>query len=422
MTHKETAPQPATFLDFLDSLVDASARRDRRIQRRSERWWGNLWINARLYFRVLYRSLFQHKNTQGPLKGRRIIFLLMFIPVWSLGQVLHWLFIFLDDLVHPAYRQQTVTKPLFIIGNFRCGSTFLQRLLARDRANFATYRMWEIFLAPSIIERQFFRLLVRIDRFFGSPFLKLAHRFDRSTMGTVDIHKVSFFAPEEDENVMLHTWTSSYVQFMFPYLEEIPDYLHFDEVLPEKRKQQILFYFERMVQRHLYAHPESKHYLSKSPAFTSKIDCLYEQFPDARLLYLVRNPYEVVASTTSWLSYAWHVFSDCPERYPFRDRIIPLCKHYYQQALAKLEAHPPESYLILRYEDMVADPEAFVRQIYDTFNYPISPAFAKTLAQESQRARQYESSHQYNLETMGFDREEIAREFSDIFERFGYKK
>ena len=403
-------------------LIDASARRNRRVKRRSERWWGNLWVNARLYVHLLYRSLFKNRGTQGPLKGRRIVFLAMFIPVWTAGQLIHWLSIFLDDLIYPEYRQQAVEKPLFIIGNFRCGSTFLQRLMARDRVNFATFRMWEIFLAPSIGERRFLHLLVRIDRALGGLVLKLAHRFDRSTMGWVDIHKVSFFVPEEDENVMLHTWTSSHIQFMFPFLEDIPDYLHFDEALPAKRKQQIMFYFEHMVQRHLYAHPESKHYLSKSPAFTSKIDCLYEQFPDARFLYLVRNPYEVVASTTSWLSYAWHVFSDCPDKYPFRERILPLCRHYYQDALEKLSARDPNSYLILRYEDMLKDPEAFVRQIYDFFGYEISPAFAEILREESQRARRYESSHAYNLEEMGFDRAEIAREFAEIFERFGYQK
>ena len=422
MAQKDISSPDETFLNFLDEVVDASARHNRRAQRKSERWWGNLWVNARLYVRLLWISLFKSNGTNGPLKGRRIIFLAMFIPVWTIGQLIHWTFIFLDDLVHPEYRNQTVEKPLFIIGNFRCGSTFVQRLLAKDRQNFAVYRMWEMFLAPAIIERKFFRFFSKVDDLLGGFGKKLAHRFDDSTMGNVDLHKVSFFAPEEDENVLLHTWTSSYLMFMFPYLEEIPDYFHFDEVLPEKRQHQILFYFERMVKRHLFVHPESKHYLSKSPAFTAKIDCLYDQFEGARFLYLIRNPYETLASTTSWLSYAWHVFSDCPEKYVFTERMIPLMQHYYRDAFNKLEQHDPDSYKIVRYEDLTDNPEKTIREIYETFGYEMNPQFEQILVKEAEAAKQYISSHEYELEAMGFDREQVYEEFKYVFERFGYEK
>ena len=422
MPEKEFTHPEITFLDFLDTMIDASARHNRREKRRSERWWGNLWVDVRLYFRLIFISLFKSKNSQGPFKSRRILFLAMFIPVWTTSQIIHWFFIFLDEFIHPEYRQQSIEKPLFIVSNFRCGSTFLQRLLAKDRANFASFRMWEIFLAPSIIERSFFRLLVKIDQFFGGLLLKLAHFIDNSTMGNVDIHMVSFFAPEEDENIMLHTWTSSYVQYMFPYLDEIPDYLRFDESLPEKRKHQIMFYFERMIKRQLFAHPESKHYMSKSPAFTAKINCLYEQFDDARFIYLARNPYEVVASTTSWLSYAWQVFSDTPDKYVFTERIIPLVKYYFIDSLAKLEAHHPDSYIILRYDELIADPDAFVRNIYDKFDYEMTPEFEKVLRQEAEQAMYYQSNHVYELEEMGFSREQIYEELKEIFERFGYEK
>ena len=422
MSEKEFTHPGTTFLDFLDTLIDASARRNRRVKRRSERWWGNLWIDVRLYFRLLFLSLFKSKNSQGPFKGRRIFFIAIFIPIWTTSQLIHWFFFFLDEFIHPEYRQQNIEKPLFIIGNFRCGSTFLQRLLAKDRANFASFRMWEIFLAPSIIERSFFHLIVNIDHFFGGFLLKLAHFIDNSTMGNVDIHMVNFFAPEEDENMMLHTWTSSYIRYMFPYLDEIPEYLRFDESLPEKRKQQIMFYFERMVKRQLFAHPESKHYMSKSPAFTAKIDCLYKQFEDAQFVYLARNPYEVIASTTSWLSYAWQVFSNTPNKYVFTERIIPLVKHYFMDSLAKLEAHNPDSYLILRYDELIADPDAFVRNIYSNFGYKMTPEFEKILRKEADLGKQYQSNHAYKLEEMGFNRDEIYEEFKEIFERFGYEK
>ncbi|MBN2048235.1 MAG: sulfotransferase [Anaerolineaceae bacterium] len=421
MSHRIiTEKQPFTLMSLLDHLVDAVGKNNRRAKRRSERWWANLWIDIRLYFRLLYLSLFRSKNSMAPITRRRVFFLALFIPVWTFAQSMHWFFLLMDDLFHPEYRQETVEKPVFIIGNFRSGSTFLQRLMAKDRQNFASFRMWEIFLAPSIIERQFARLLMMIDKAFGSPIWSFAQKFDQSTMGQVDIHKVSFFAPEEDENLFFPAWASAYINYLFPFKEEIPDYLYFDEKIPESRKTQLFSYYKRMVKRHMHAHPESRYYLSKSPSFSAKVESLAKNFPDARFVYLTRTPLEVVPSTNSWLGYAYHYFSDCPVKYPYQERIIPLCKHYYFDTLKQLEAIDPERVLIVEFEDLVADPAGTVRLLYERMGYPMNPAFEKVLEQEAERSRGYVSDHEYDLEEMGFSKAQIVEEFAEIFERFGY--
>lgn len=73
--------------------------------------------NFRLFWRSFYRSFFASAGTPARLNRKRIIFLLLFYLVWPIGSLVHWLCFALDDLLFPAYKQQTLEKPLFILGN-----------------------------------------------------------------------------------------------------------------------------------------------------------------------------------------------------------------------------------------------------------------------------------------------------------------
>src|SRR5664279_1611006 len=105
--------------------------------------------NFQLFWRMTVRSLFQSKNTFGELRPKRLKFLLIFYVVWPIFTAITWFFFLLDDLLFPGYKQQPIEKPLFILGNFRSGSTFLHRLLSRDMEMFTSLRTWDIFLMPS---------------------------------------------------------------------------------------------------------------------------------------------------------------------------------------------------------------------------------------------------------------------------------
>src|SRR5208282_309976 len=106
-------------------------------------------------------------GTDGPLDRDRLIFLLLFYPIWGCILLAAWIGFIVDEIFFPAYRKQPVEKPLFIVSNFRSGSTFVQRTLARDESTFTCLRTGEIYLTPSITQRRIFRLLSRADAVCG---------------------------------------------------------------------------------------------------------------------------------------------------------------------------------------------------------------------------------------------------------------
>ena len=296
-------------------------------------------VNFRLFWRMAIRSFFRSAGTDGPLNRKRLVFLLWYYPMWGTLFLLGWLGFLLDDLLFPGYRNQPIEKPLFILSNHRSGSTFVQRTLVRDAATFTSMTSGHIYFMPSITQRRLVGLLARADAWFGRPGEKLLRWIDAISLGKVRLHPIGLFDAEEDENILFYIWSTFLAGFPFPYLDEMPPYQYFDTAIPHAERLRIMGFYRACVQRHLYA-TGARYYVSKNPVFSAKIETLLEIFPDARILYLVRNPLDMLPSTVSVFSYAWHLFSDPAEQYPRREQILAWTRYWYNHPLEVLDREP----------------------------------------------------------------------------------
>ena len=380
-----------------------------------------MYYNFKLFWRTAYRSFFASKNTPARLTRKRITFLLLFYLLWPFGSLMHRFFFFLDDILFPGHKTQPIEKPLFILGNLRSGSTFLHRLLSRDSETFTSLTIWDIYLTPSVTQKKITQFVSRMDKKFGGHLHRLLYAFDRHTLGKFKIHRISFFQPEEDENILLHRWDSFWVSFVFPFMEEFPNYQHFDEALPAAHKHHNMAFYKSMLQRHMYA-TGKKYFVAKAPAFSAKIETLVEFFPDARIIYLARNPLDMLPSTVSWINYARRVFTDPGEKYLYLDEIVDFTQHWYRYPLKYLDSHPSPRHLILNYDDLIQRPEHVIRSFYEQFGYPEKPGLDIIVDEAVKETLSFNSDHVYSYEEMGFTRQQIIELYPDIFERFGFDK
>jgi len=380
-----------------------------------------MYYNFRLFWRTAYRSFFDSKNTPAHLTRKRIIFLLLFYLVWPIGSLMHWFCFLLDDIFFPGHKTQPIEKPLFILGNLRSGSTFLHRLLSRDSETFTSLNIWDIYLTPSVTQKKITQFFSRLDNKLGGHLHRLLYAFDRRTLGKFKIHRISFFQPEEDENILLHSWDSFWVSFLFPFMDEFPNYQHFDEALTSEHKRRNMAFYKSMLQRHMYA-TGKKHFVAKAPAFSAKIETLVEFFPDARIIYLARNPLDMLPSTVSWINYARRVFTEPREKYLYLDEIVDFTQHWYRYPLKYLDAHPSPRHLILNYDDLIQRPEHVIRAFYEQFGYPDKPGLEAIVDEAVKETLSFNSDHVYSYEEMGFTRQQIIDLYLDIFERFSFDK
>ena len=379
-------------------------------------------FNFHLFWRTALRSFIRPRHTHARLERKRLMFVLLFYAVWPWWALFTGLCFRLDDLLFPDYQKQEIKRPLFILGNFRSGSTFLHRLLARDRENFTSLRTWDIFITPSITQRKIAGWIAGIDVLIGNPLRQLIVAIDNHSLGRVSIHRVSFFEPEEDENILLHIWSTFFVGMMFPFFDELPPYQFFDHAISGQERRRIMQFYRGCIQRHLYATGGNKYFVSKNPAFSAKIETLMEVFPDANIIYLVRNPLDMLPSTVSWLSYVFSVFNDPLEKYPYRNEILDFTLYWYRHPLDYFDRHPSRNNIIMLYDDLVRKPEQMIRTIYEGFGYIDQFALERIVRDALEDMRRFQSEHVYSYTDMGFTREEIIAAYSDIFTRFGFDR
>jgi hypothetical protein len=155
--------------------------------------------------------------------------------------------------------------------------------------------------------------------------------------------------------------------------------------------------------------------------FSSRVDALYETFPDARFIYLIRNPLNVVASMGSYGRAVWNDFQGGESAFPYDEYIWETVRKWYGYTLDRLEQAPPESDIIVNFNELTHNPRQVVTRIYEHFGLDLSPEFDQMLVEATERARAYESEHAYSFENTGFTRKQVLDEFGHLIERFGFE-
>jgi len=380
-------------------------------------------FSFRNLLRFTYRSFFTSRGTPYRLTLKRIGWLLLVYTVYPLWQLLIWTGLWLDELFFPGYHDVRVKAPVFIIGNPRSGTTFLQRLMAEDAQTFTSMKTWELLLAPSITARRVFEALAAVERRIGKPLRKPLLRLQRRWQKANVVHKVALRAPEEDEYLLIHIFSTLKVWTFAAMLEEAQRYTYFDEQMSAREKQRIQRFYRRCLQRHLYAHDDAdKVYLSKNPSYSPMIETLLEIFPDARFIYLARSPLEMIPSYISLTEEEWQILGDPPKPYMCRDWVLAMAYHWYTYPLERLGELPQDQYVVVNFHRMVDHAETVVNEIYGRLNLKIEDHFAGILHERAVAARNHESEHDYALNKMGLSHQEIVTAFEEVFEQFGFEQ
>ncbi|MBN1250434.1 MAG: sulfotransferase [Anaerolineae bacterium] len=370
---------------------------------------------------ITYLAFFKAKNTLARLTPKRLFVLVVFYTIYIVVEIITWLSFGLDEIFFRGYHRQEVKQPVFIVGNPRSGTTFLHRLLARDEKNFSSIHLWEILFAPSVTQRKVAWAVAALDRSLGGLLHRILHWFDRHFVSASNVmHKMSLVVPEEDEYFLIHQGATIIAGLFFGFPRATYPFVFFDTQLSRVEKRKIMRFYYHCLQRHLFAHRETRAILSKNPFFTPKVDALYTRFPSAKIIYLARNPLKVVPSYASLSAHWWRMFADPDKRYPHAEYILRATQHWYRYPVERLEQAPRESRVLVNFHELVADPEKVVTEIYEQLGLEISPEFAGILREASEKACEHTSNHEYSLEGVGFTKEQILSTYRDVYERWGF--
>jgi omega-hydroxy-beta-dihydromenaquinone-9 sulfotransferase len=264
-------------------------------------------------------------------------------------------------------------EPVFIIGHWRSGTTYLHYLLAKDR-QFGYCSNTDAFIPGALfVGRWFFRKII-------------AWRLPPTR--PMDNVKLDADSPQEEEfAIMLLSKYSGYHAFVFPsnIRTLFCNYtlLDTDNVATINGWREVYFGFVRK----LSVRNGNKRLLLKNPANTSRIKHLVSMFPKAKFIYLHRDPAEVRLSTARLFKTLTQTNSLQSFDYINLDQHAACMHEAIIKTYEQQRTFPACSNIVeVRYEDLVTDPLTTVRRIYTELNIggfdSSEPAFREFISQQ----------------------------------------
>ncbi len=372
-------------------------------------------ISTKRFVVLAGSSLTRSPDGQARLGWRRVLVMLGFLPVFALGQGLHWLGFLLDDLFFRGWRRVSIEAPIFVLGVPRSGTTRLHQVLAQDQ-QFTTFRTWECLFAPSVTQRLFFLGLGRLDRAIGGPFTGLLRKIERQVFaGLDDVHPMGLTTPEEDYFALMPVLSCFILALPFPNFEHIWRVGRFDADLNPTERERLLDFYESCLKRHLYVHGAERRLLSKNAAFAPLAQSLAQRFADARFIVSLRDPLETVPSQLSSIGSGLAFFGVPADSEPVRQRLTAQLAFYYENLDRLREQIPASRHAALGMNDLRGGLGSTLRAVYERFGLPLSPDFEQVLEREDSRARRYKSSHHYSLEQFGLTSATVLARFAAAY-------
>lgn len=172
--------------------------------------------------------------------------------------------------------------PVFVIGHWRSGTTHLHYLLSQDK-QFSYLENFQAF---------FYKVA-----FVTKPFMKpLLNKFMPNTRPQDNI-KITADSPAEEEHPLTNLTEKSGMQtFFFPQNRSYYDkYNIFKGTTKREKENWKKTYFNMLKQIALFR-GKDKRLLLKNPHNTGRIEVLKEIFPNAKFIFIHRNPYDVFRS------------------------------------------------------------------------------------------------------------------------------
>ena len=312
----------------------------------------------------------------------------------------------------PEIDEMEVTRPVFIVGINRTGTTYLHRLMARD-PRFWTLRAFE-YVEPVIRGGDYAALAGTPEdprRAFAADVFEASGIID----SFAGIHHIDVDEPEEDIPIL----RLSFRAWMFTTRYLISGY---ERWLEASGSREAYLHHRRVMQHYTYQrrqrHPGTEgQWLFKMPTHLMELEALIEAYPDALFIQTHREPVQFMGS---WCSLVERIRSNIGEPRPpevLGAEQLRAMGNMLDRAVGFRESHPEleDRWIDVSYYDLVEDPMAVVAQIYDRRGWQLEPEARtrmNTWLDEQRERRRTETRHRYEIADYGLTREMIDAAFA----------
>lgn len=321
----------------------------------------------------------------------------------------------LSPLQERIYRKKLKNQPLqhdpvFILGHWRSGTTFVHNIFAQDpRFGFTT------------TYQTVFPHYVMAMQWLFKPVMGWLMPNHRPT----DNMELAPDLPQEEEFALQNTCPYSYYNFWF-YPERMQEYCDRFLTMKDATSDEIADFkdkFDKLVKISLWNSRrgvKDAQYLSKNPPHTGRVKTLVEMYPNAKFIFLMRNPYTVFESSRSFFTNTiapleLHSISLEEMEKNILRNYVELYNAYQEQKRCIPEGNLYE----IRFEDIEKDALGITEKIYHDLQIPgweeAKPAIVKYInGKKSYKKNKYE----YDKRTVQL----VNEAWGPILDEWGYER
>jgi hypothetical protein len=278
------------------------------------------------------------------------------------------------------------TPPVFIIGFWRSGTTLMHNLLCSDPQSAYTTTFQTVF--PNIILTQSWWLKPVINFF-----VPVKRPYDNVSM---DMD----FPQEEDFGMMNLQPSTIYKFFLFPaeFDRIICNDLFTGDLSPEAISEWKEAY-RGMIAKAVF-NTGGTRYIGKNPCHLGRIPLLLEMFPDAKFIFIHRDPYKVIESLYHFILSVFPgvQLQDVPNDFS-REQVVMLYRNLMDRYFLERGLIPHGNLLEVSLDRFLGDIQGSLKTIYDRFSLGdfnrIAPHIEKYLAENPSPDRKpYPPTHE----------------------------
>jgi hypothetical protein len=293
--------------------------------------------------------------------------------------------------------------PVFIIGHWRSGTTYLHELLFLDE-RFVSPTTYQCFAPHHCL------LTERLMNLFGSWLMPKQRPMDNMAAG--------WDRPQEDEFALLTLGAPTpYLRMAFP--NDPPACMEFLDM--QGCESDDLARFERAMVgfvKLLTVAGKGKRVLLKSPPHTGRIETLAKLFPGAKFIHIVRHPFALFPSTMRlWQSLDEVQGLQMPKGEGLEEYVFECLTRMYRGFDEQRQRLPANAIYEVRYEDLVADPAGEVRKMYERLELGPYEAVRQEIEDFAAGQKDYKTNKHNIDEAL---KQKIRERWAGYCEKYGY--
>jgi hypothetical protein len=317
----------------------------------------------------------------------------------------------IDNIIFPSLRKRKIKNPIIIVGNPRSGTTFLQRFLVKNGFGQGS-QLWQMIYSSSLLQK------------ILKPLLPILEYISPAKHHSTDAHKTSLTSVETDDVAIFFRYFDGFFLYGFILCFSNKDLFNWVDPLKRNNLQRDIKWLT-LIWKRVLINSNSNRIVAKLFSLSSNTPQFLEIQSDAKILYMARNPIDVIPSGLSLVTGVLDKmfgFWSLPEikREQFIKRLYKGLVELLNRFAIDWESNKIDKskVMIVEFDKMMKDFDGLMNDIIKFTNHDCNEILLKNIKITAKKQKSYKSKHIYDLDKFGLKEKQIKNDCLLYYETF----